>query len=180
MADDQNQPPEETESGPPPLKAGVEDAWLAENIREARESLKMSQGELARRMRDLDYRWWQQTVRRVEEGTRNVVAGEAAALARILGTSVTRLMMPGRKASTIALLDTGTARAGEAWEQVESWTAALAAAQRQLARTVAETEEGEFADDPEVAGALADARQALGLTAAGAVESGLEDREEPE
>lgn len=187
MAVEQHQEPEDTEGGAPILKAGIEDAWLAENIRERRLSfrmpdgkIKMPQGELARRMADLGWPWSQQTTRKVEDGTRKVAAGEAAALARIFGTSVDRLMMPGREASAAALLERTVHRALEAWEQVSSWTGALDGAQRQLSLTVAETERSAFRDSPLIAGLLDEAREALKLTADDAVKDGLEDQGEQE
>lgn len=165
MADDESQDTEGTEGGSPPLKAGVEDAWLAGNIREARKRARMSQGELARRMAELGWPWHQQTVRRAEDGSRKIIAGELQALARILGMRADRLMMPGREASAMALLERSVNSAQDAWEQIARWAESLSAAQRQLALTVSETEAADFRDSPAIAELLREAREALGLTA---------------
>lgn len=177
MTGEHREEPEETEGGPPPLPAGTEDAWLAENVRASRKRCKMSQGELARRMKELGWPYHQQTVRRIEEGDRKVTPGEGKAIARILGTSLTRLMMPGREASAIGLLDRGTGAVLDAYEQIASWTEALDGTQDHLAATVSETESAGFAESPALAGPLAEARHALGLTAESAVALGREDAE---
>jgi transcriptional regulator with XRE-family HTH domain len=156
--------PEDGRSGPPPVRAGTQDAWLAANIRDARSRAGMSQGEIGRRMKELGWPWSQQTVARTEDGTRKVGAGEAAALARILSSTVDRLLMPGRQASLMALLDTTTARALSAWEQASDWGSELLAAQRQLAVTLREAAASEFAGDPRVAALVAEAERAMTLT----------------
>lgn len=172
MTEGHIQEPEETEEGPPLPRAGTEDDLFAANVRETRTRLGMSQGELARRMSDLGWPWYQQTVRRVEEGSRRAGVGEAKAIARILGTTVDRLTMPGRQAAAAALLESGTGRADEAWDQVGEWTAALLRAQRQLALAVAETERADCKDAPPIVRLLDDARRALALTAGRAVADG--------
>lgn len=167
--------PEREEPPVPQIKAGIEDRNLAENVREQRAKLGWSQGEVARRMKALGWPWYQQTVRGVESGTRKVSAGEAAALARILGTSVDRLMMPGRQASIAYLLDSFTAKAHEAYGQVAAWTASLEAARRQLAHTVSEAEASPWAEAPEFAGLVRAAGEACGLDPEDAVAEGIED-----
>jgi transcriptional regulator with XRE-family HTH domain len=166
---------EPQEDGALVIKAGVEDANLAANVREGRQRAGMSQGELARRMKAAGWPWHQQTTRRVEEGSRQVGAGEAAALARILGTTVTRLLMPGRKASLAYLLDMAAGRAREAHEQVASWTASLEAARRQLSVTIAEALESPYAESPEIAGLIREAQAAAGLDPRDAVAEGIAD-----
>lgn len=175
MDDRKREEPEEAEPGIPLIKAGVEDARLAENVREHRQRLGWSQGELARRMSDLGWPWHQQTTRRVEDGGRKVSAGEAAALARILGTTVARLMMPGRQASIAYLLDTFTARAHEAYGQVAAWTASLEAARRQLAHTVGEAKASPWAEAPQIADLVRAASEACGLDPGDALAEGIED-----
>lgn len=162
---------EDADNGAAGFRAGVEDDWLAANVRESRARLGLSQGEVARRMADLGWPWYQQTVRRIEEGSRRAGAGEAKALARIFGTTVDRLMMPGREASAGALLETRTARAYGAWEQISGATASLAAAQRQLSLT-AGVAVADFPESPLIGRLLGEARRALALTAEGAVKHG--------
>lgn len=169
MTVDNHQEPEETEGRPPPLRAGVEDAYLAENIRDARRRAGMSQGELARHMAGLGWPWHQQTVRRNEEGTRKISAGELAALARIFSTSADRLMMPGDESTAAALLEQSAAGAHVAWERIARWAESLAAAQRQLTRTVREAGAADFSGSRVITEKLAAAREALALTAESAV-----------
>lgn len=178
MADEPGKETQGTEGGPPPLKAGVEDTWLAGNIRERRKALQMSQGELARRMADLGWPWYQQTVRRAEDGSRKIIAGELKALARIFGTGTDRLMMPGREASAAALLEHSVHSAQEAWEQIARWTESFEAAQRQLSLTVSETGAADFRESPSIAALLKEARETLGLTAESAVAAGRDGGEE--
>lgn len=63
------------------MSGGLTDQQFALIIREARERLKMSQGELARQMAARGFPYYQQTIRRIEEGRRKVSVGEAVALA---------------------------------------------------------------------------------------------------
>ena len=156
--------PEDGEPGPPPIRAGTEDSWLAANVRDARIRAGLSQGELGRRMKDLGWPWSQQTVARTEDGKRKLSAGEAAAIARILSATVDRLLMPGRQASLMALLDAATGRAATAWEAIAEWTDDLLAAQRQLAVTLKEALASEYAADPRVAALIAEGEHAMTLT----------------
>lgn len=173
---DSLQEKEEPEGGPPPIRAGVEDDWLAANVRERRVRLGLSQGEIARRMADLGWPWYQQTVRRIEEGSRKAGAGEAKALARILGTTVDRLMMPGREASAAGLLEMAAQNAHDAWGNISGWTAVLTAAQRELRLISAEAQRAEYRDSPLITGLLGEAREALKLTPESAVEDGRHGR----
>lgn len=158
--------------GPPATPAGLADERFAANIRETRERLKMSQGELARRMSSGGWPYYQQTVRRVEEGKRKVSVGEAKALAEILGESVDRLTWPGREASAAALLDQVTARAESAWEQIGRGTATLRWAQFQLEVSIAEAERARFYGSPKIRQLVDEARRARELTPEEAVEAG--------
>src|SRR6516225_3147504 len=76
-----SEPDGENEQAPSAEPAGLADERFATNIREERERQKLSQGELARRMAERGFPFYQQTVRRIEEGRRKVSVGEAAALA---------------------------------------------------------------------------------------------------
>ena len=93
-----SEPNGKDEQTPDAEPAGLVDERFATNIREERQRQKLSQGELARRMAQLGFPYYQQTIRRIEEGRRKVSVGEAEALARIFGTSVDRLTWPGRVA----------------------------------------------------------------------------------
>src|SRR6516164_3759995 len=89
-----SEPGGENGQAPRPEPAGLADERFAANIREERERRKLSQGELARRMAERGYPYYQQTIRRIEEGRRKVSVGEAKALAEILGTTMDRLTLP--------------------------------------------------------------------------------------
>lgn len=156
--------PEDEAPEPPPIRAGTQDAWLAANIRDARIRAGMSQGELGRRMKELDWPWSQQTVARTEDAARKVGAAEAAAIARIMSTTVDRLLMPGREASLMSLLDVTTGRVLTAWERAVDWGSELLTAQWHLAGTLEDAAASEFAADPRVAGLIAEGKQAMTLT----------------
>src|ERR1700760_1636093 len=111
--------------GSPPERAGVTDELFAAAVREARERRKMSQGELARRMADRGFPYYQQTVRRIEDGRRKVSVGEAKSLAQILETTIDQLPWPTQEASAAALLDMNIRRAGQAYEEIGRWTGTL-------------------------------------------------------
>jgi transcriptional regulator with XRE-family HTH domain len=174
----QLEPETEEQAGPPPVHAGVDDDRFAANVREMRSRLGISQGELARRMSDLGWPWYQQTVRRTEEGGRKVAVGEAKALARIGGTTVDRLTLPSREASAASMLESGAGRAFGAHEQIAAWTNDLMAAQWHLAGTISEAERSEFAGTPLIARLLAEARNALALVPEDAVAAARRERAE--
>lgn len=162
----------------PAEAAGMVDELFAIQVREVRERLKMSQGELARQMSARGFPYYQQTVRRVEEGRRKVSVGEAKALAQILGETVDRLTWPGREASAAALLDMSIGRAQQAYEQIASWTATLLWAQGQLRTTVAGTEGKTFREAEKMREILAEAALTLQDTPEAAVNMGRTDHEE--
>jgi transcriptional regulator with XRE-family HTH domain len=169
---------EEEEEGPPAEPAGMVDELFAIQVRETRERLKMSQGELARQMSARGFPYYQQTVRRIEDARRKVSVGEAKALAEILGTTMDRLTWPDREASAAALLDMSIGRAQQAYEQIAAWTATLLWAQGQLGTTVGETEGKTFREAQNMREILAEAALMLQLTPEAAVEMGRKDHEE--
>jgi transcriptional regulator with XRE-family HTH domain len=179
VADDQQQKQEETER-PLPVRAGIEDAHLAANIRDMRIRLGLSQGELGRRMADLDWPWYQQTVRRAEEGTRKLTAGEAAALARIFDTSLDRLLQPSGEASLAALIEQAADPVHEAWDNIFGWTAALTQTRQRLYAVTEQAGRSSYRDSPLIARLLGEARETLALTAESAVTQGLGAQTEQE
>ena len=60
-------------------------AHLARQIRVTRESRGMTQTDLAKAMKDQGLPFWQQTIQRIEEGSREVRVPELFALASALG-----------------------------------------------------------------------------------------------
>ena len=170
---------EQGEEEPPHVEpASLADELFAIQIRETRERRKMSQGELARQMSARGSPFYQQTIRRIEEGRRKVSVGEAKALAEILGTSVDRLTWPGQEASAAALLDMSIGRAQEAYEQIASWTATLLWALRQLQTTVGETEGKTFREAEKMQQILDEGCYVLQYTPEAAVEMGRNDHGE--
>lgn len=77
------------------LMSGVPDT-VGERIRARRLALRISQFDLAAGMRDHGFRWWAQTVHRIENGDRKVVADELPALGSLLGIAPGGLV-PGWK-----------------------------------------------------------------------------------
>ena len=112
---------EEEEEGPAAEPAGVVDELFAIQVRETRERLKMSQGELARQMSTRGFPYYQQTVRRIEDSRRKVSVGEAKALAEILGTTIDRLTEPVSAEETGYREPTACAAAGITRRQLDYW-----------------------------------------------------------
>lgn len=78
----------ETSSGPPDT--------VGERIRARRLALRMTQAQLAAKMRGHGQRWHQETTHRAENGTRRIAAEELPALAEALGVAPGDLV-PGWK-----------------------------------------------------------------------------------
>ncbi len=110
------------EEGPGADPAGVVDRLFAIQVRETRERLKMSQGELARQMSARGFPFYQQTVRRIEDSQRKVSVGEAKALAEILGTTIDRLTEPVPAEEAGYREPTVCAAAGITLRQLDDWT----------------------------------------------------------
>jgi DNA-binding transcriptional MerR regulator len=110
------------EEGPGADPAGVVDKLFAIQVRETRERLKMSQGELARQMSARGFPYYQQTVRRIEDSQRKVSVGEAKALAEILGTTIDRLTEPVSAEGAGYREPTVCAAAGITLRQLDYWT----------------------------------------------------------
>lgn len=171
---------EEQEEGraKPQTQAGLADERFAGNVRERRERVKMSQADLAEAMAAGGFRWYPQTVHRVETGARKVSVGEAKALAEILGTTVDRLTWPGQEASAAGLLMEHTARAEQARQQIAEEAYALRHNQRQLELTVARVEQAGYFGSAEIRRLADAARKAMELSADAAVAEGFREHAE--
>lgn len=109
------------------------DERLGANVRALREGKGIPQAELARLMGEAGHPWHQSTVARAEAGRQSVRTSEAEDLARILGTTVDRLLWAGPEAAEAAFISAATARLRAEWR-----AAALAAARLHDARAAAE------------------------------------------
>lgn len=178
ISPDPEEPTQVTEGALAPFRAaGVVDERFAVNIRERRERAGLSQSELSRRMAAVGWQYYPQTVQRVEGGQRKVSVGEAEALARILETTVARLIMPGPEAEAAGELEPATADANRAWERILHSARDLTAAQERLRGAVARAEAAGYHGSETVRRLAGNARRAIALDpreAAGAGESGTE------
>lgn len=78
-----------------PTPEEIEESRFVAAVKRHREALEWSQGKLAREMNDLGWdSFHQTTIRRLEDGQRAVRLGEARALAKIFGTTVSQMMAP--------------------------------------------------------------------------------------
>jgi transcriptional regulator with XRE-family HTH domain len=84
---------------------GVISQRLAANLKAAREAAGLSQEAVAQGMRDAGYRFYQQTIGKIEAGDRTVSAEELFALASVIGSSVYMLARPaGHTAEALRIL----------------------------------------------------------------------------
>lgn len=80
--------------------AETADERFAENFRKRRELLRLSQTDVAEKMTERGFAFHQQTVAKIERGTRRVGIGEATELANILDLDISALLMPTDVAMT--------------------------------------------------------------------------------
>jgi transcriptional regulator with XRE-family HTH domain len=173
-----SEPGGEDEQAPRAEPAGLADERFATNIREERGRQKLSQGELARRMAERGFPYYQQTIRRIEEGRRKVSVGEAKALADILETTMERLTWPGRAASAAAFLDMTIARGLNGWEAIAEGTGELLWVQYQLEVSIAEVEQAGYHGSDKIRAITEEARSVMRLTPEDAVAQGRKHHEE--
>jgi transcriptional regulator with XRE-family HTH domain len=120
---------------------GVVDDWFTVNIRARREKLGMSQADLAQKMVALGWRYYPQTIHRIESGQRKVTVGEAEAVAHVLGTSVYRLTWPDTVSDTVNLFTSLAEQADQAFEEIAAWTGRLLDARLQIERNLEDAED---------------------------------------
>ena len=144
-----------------PAAAGVIDEWVAWNIRLRREALGWSQADLAKEMAALGWKYYPQTVHRVEQGQRKVTIGEAEALARLFAVTVDALTWPDMATHTAAWLGVFTARADAAFEQIAAQTQELLFDREHLERALAEIDERGIGAREGAAEAAGEARSVL-------------------
>jgi transcriptional regulator with XRE-family HTH domain len=165
----------EDEEVPRAEPAGLADERFAVNVRETRERLKLSQGEVARRMAERGFPFYQQTIRRIEEGRRKVSVGEAKALGQILKTPMERLTWPRREAEAAEVLDILIGGARHAWQDIGRNTEELLHCQAQLEKTVGECERADYFGSDKVRELADEARRWIRVTPESALEAGRKD-----
>jgi transcriptional regulator with XRE-family HTH domain len=184
MSEPEPSPPTEPGSGdeqaPHAEPAGLADERFATNIREERERQKLSQGELARRMAERGFPYYQQTIRRIEEGRRKVSVGEAKALAEILGTTMDRLTWPGQVAAAAHLIGIAIARAQQARDNITRHTTTLLHSRAVLQRLAAQVIERDYLGSDKIREIVAEAAQVAEMTPEDAVLAGRADYENME
>ena len=167
-----SEPDGENEQAPSAEPAGLADERFATNIREERERQKLSQGELARRMAERGFPYYQQTIRRIEEGRRKVSVGEAKALAEILGTTMDRLTLPGQVAAAAYLMEIAIGRAQQAWDDITRGTTTLLYAHATLEHIAAQMIERDYRGSDKIREIVTAAAQAAEMTPEAAVLAG--------
>ncbi|MFG2002319.1 helix-turn-helix transcriptional regulator [Spirillospora sp. NPDC048911] len=90
------EPPEEAVEGEPEIPTTTPDERFATNLRQHRERRGLSQAELARLMSEAGYPMHQQTIAKIESGSRPVRLAEAVQLARALDTTIDMLILSPR------------------------------------------------------------------------------------
>lgn len=147
--------------GASPAAPGVIDEWVAWNIRLHRENHGWSQAELAQKMAARGWKYYPQTVHRVEQGQRKVTIGEAEALARLFGTTVDSLTWPDMVTQTSAWLGMFAARADAAFEQIVAQVRELLFDREHLERALAEIGRQGIGEHGDVRAQVSDARSVL-------------------
>ena len=180
MSDARQQPSSADDStddaGLPHFAPGVIDDWVAANIRVHREQLDMSQADVAEKMAALGWKYYPQTVHRIESGQRKVTVGEAQALARIFNTTVDGLTWPDLAKNAAAWFDMFTDRADEAFTKIAVQVRELLFAREHLAQGVADAEQRGIGNQETVRQSLERARATLdNATPETAVEVGRAD-----
>jgi transcriptional regulator with XRE-family HTH domain len=132
------------------LAPGVVDEWVAANIRLLREQSGMSQADLAEKMSALGWRFHPQTLHRIEAGQRKVTAGEADALARVLGATIERITRPEIVAGMMDEMHALAGRADEAVGQLVNWTRELLITRANMVLVAKSARERGVADDEPV------------------------------
>jgi transcriptional regulator with XRE-family HTH domain len=172
-----SEPDGEDEQAPRAEPAGLADERFATNIREERERRKLSQGELARRMAERGFPYYQQTIRRIEEGRRKVSVGEAKALAEILGTTMDRLTWPGQVAAVAYLMEIAIGRAQQAWDDITRGTTTLLYAHATLEHIAAQMIERDYLESDKIRDIVAEAARVAEMNPHDAVEAARTDYE---
>jgi len=137
------------------------DELVGANIRQLRTAAGLSQGELASRLGE-SYR--QQTLLKIEKGSRPLRLTEAAVLAKVLGTTVDALLNPPADTAVELKLYAAADDVIGLWRQVRANCRALTEAKSALEVVLAEHPGSTFSE--QVVGAVGMARSCTVETAA--------------
>ncbi|MGI5232887.1 helix-turn-helix domain-containing protein [Actinoallomurus sp. CA-142502] len=155
------------------------DERFADNIRTRREMMGLSQTEVAERMsKEFGHPFHQQTVAKIEKGSRSVRLGEAVALARILDTNVDLLAFPSRAALDARELFIMSRKAGELYKKLVDESKELLTLQADLGSRVGMATRRDYYDGDHklrVERNLRMARNALELTPDAALARAIEE-----
>lgn len=118
------------------ITGGPVDERFAANVRSTRETLRMSQGQLAEAMARKGFKWHQATVYKVEHAARQVSISEAEALSSIFGVGIDLLVTGGKDAAGALEITHLYQETVEARSLVITHTALWRSKQRELARVL--------------------------------------------
>jgi transcriptional regulator with XRE-family HTH domain len=157
---------------------GAADELIAANVRRLREHAAMSQAALAQAMSDQGHGWHQQTVYKVENGTRPLRAAELLAVAAILNVGLDRFTWTGAEANGTALVyDAAATLRARRYELILA-TRALLAARGRAERILATSAASEYQRVREACAELAADLEECDPD--GAVDEGIARHESPE
>lgn len=164
------------DTGLPHFAPGVIDDWVAANIRAYREQLGMSQADVAQKMAALGWKYYPQTVHRIESGQRKVTVGEAQALAQLFNTTVEGLTWPDLAKNAAAWFTMFADRADDAFTKIVVQVRELLFAREYLTQGLADAERRGMGDQEAVRVSLMRARATLdSATPESAVDVGQAD-----
>jgi hypothetical protein len=135
------------------------DRWFAINLRKAREDSDVSQRWVADRMRKAGFRFFPQTVGRIEGAEQPARLGEARALAAIFGMSAEAMSEPPAVNREAWVLIGATGRIATTRAEAHDAARRYAEARERLADLVERARAGEHAD--RLAGEITKAERAL-------------------
>lgn len=143
-------------------KPGVTGRRFAANLRAARERAGLSQADLAAKMAAENFPFHQQTVDRIEKGTRRVSIDEAPLLASAVGSTVDALFRPRGLALDAAVIAAETRDARGAYSEAVKEVRRFASITDRLGCRIAKAEAAGHAEA--LASELAAARRVIALT----------------
>lgn len=146
---------------PEPLVQTADDRF-AENFRKRRDLQGLSQADVAEKMTERGFAFHQQTVAKIERGTRRVGIGEAVELANILDLSVDALLIPTDLAMTESHLYSESRKLEKLHEQIVQTSMELMKLHFRVSGTIRMAQR--YADQGRVKRAISMAERSLNRT----------------